>query len=213
MERLIIFIFFIPFSFIISWWFRKKILKIQKKRGYKTAHYYPIYDFYVKNRATLSVFIILLVLYAGYGIYLTYLLDSNFYSWAYRAQVAGNADELCTYLGTLMINIENEGLTSGYAALIWKTPESDMSLIYTTLTNVKNRGCELKELDSNSDAYQQGMDDIRGRLGDLDIMVWPWFAANRFPYFLYHPLSILMFLIVEVVLLFLSVGAIEKKSA
>jgi hypothetical protein len=56
-----------------------------------------------------------------------------------RAQVAANAADMHEYMVQLQKNMEQGGMTHGSAAVIFKTPENDMGLIYKTVVRVNQR--------------------------------------------------------------------------
>jgi len=65
--------------------------------------------------------------------------------------------------------MERWGMTSGYAALIFRTPKNDMSLIYKTLINHVEQAQRLTTMDRLSPEYQTGLDNLRGSIRELDL--------------------------------------------
>ena len=102
-------------------------------------------------------------------IVMSYHVDKDVTDWKTRAQVAGDIDQMYPYLENLESGMENYGMTEGHAAIIFKRPENDMTMIYESVVRIKNQAEKLKGLDRNSEAYYQGFDDIRGRLRELNL--------------------------------------------
>lgn len=115
-------------------------------------------------------------------------LNQDINSWQERAHVAADAQDMAIYLTLLREGMEKYDMTSGQAALIFKTPENDMGLIYRALKRMETRAYILAKLPVTSDAYQQGMDDLRGTLREFET------HSNAF-YWRHHMSLILRYII------------------
>jgi hypothetical protein len=96
-----------------------------------------------------------------------------------RAQVAANMEDMLSYTTLLEANMQARGMTTGYAALVFKSPANDMDLIYKTLTRVNERILALKDIPTSDVTYQVALDDLRGTLRELDIHAAAWFFAHE----------------------------------
>jgi len=78
-----------------------------------------------------------------------------------RAETAGAADEMIYFTSKAQTLLEPY---SGNPAWIFPTPSTNITLIKQSLETCKWRLKALSNLDITSEAYQQGLDDIRGKL-------------------------------------------------
>lgn len=103
----------------------------------------------------------------------------------YRAQVAADADRMIVLLDELIGNMEERDMTSGHAALIFKSPTNDIGQDYQALLAVRERAQLLAGLDRTSPAYNSGLDDLRGTLREINIEAWYYEALSSFTWWLF----------------------------
>lgn len=101
------------------------------------------------------------------GIVMGYQADRDIGSWMDRAQVAADASDISIYVKTAMRGLENYSLTDGYCAIIFKKPDNDLGLNYLAYERIAKRADNLHLLDHSSDAYQSGVDDLRGTTREI----------------------------------------------
>ena len=84
-----------------------------------------------------------------------------------RAQISANPQDMLLYLETMRDNMVKYGATSGHTALLWKTPANDLALHFQAVNSMVGRLGEIQGLPRDSDAYQSGLDDLRGVLREM----------------------------------------------
>ncbi len=119
---------------------------------------------------TLTVLsLVLFLTMAGIGIYVSYQIDKDILSWQVRAEAVSGREDMLQYMQNVQTGMEEWDMTQGYSALIYKTPENDMGLIYKTVQDhVKNLQL-LQEMDPNTPQYQTLIDRLQDSIGDLVI--------------------------------------------
>jgi len=103
-------------------------------------------------------------------------------AWLNRAETAGFAEEMIDYIKKALPLIPK----SGNPVWIFPTDRTDFTLINKDLESIISRAEILKSLPRNSDAYQQGMDDLRDKLRTLQAQI-----SEASPYLFVSPLNIL----------------------
>lgn len=99
-----------------------------------------------------------------------YQIERDILGWQSQAQVAGEAQSMISALENMRAGMEKWGMTSGHSALIFKTPATDMGLKYGNIVAYITRAKELEAMKlTNPDAYQQGLDDLRGNIREIDL--------------------------------------------
>ena len=124
-----------------------------------------------------AIYLIFALIFGGLN---AYYLDRDIDSLIDRAQVAGNAEDMLGYMTQLKHNMESYGMTSGYTALVFKTPRNDMSLHYKTVTRVIERLEKIKGLSENETTYQVALNDLRGVIRELPNPADGWFYVKYF---------------------------------
>jgi len=122
---------------------------------------------------------IILILIGGIVSLVNYLsLQNNIEGLKSRAQVSADADEIHNRLVDLDQAMEERGMTSGYASLWVHSPWTSVKEIRQNVKRIIERADVISKLDHSSDAYQQGLDDVRGTLRELDLQAWGWWLYN-----------------------------------
>ncbi len=102
----------------------------------------------------------------------------NTYDWVGRAAVSSHAEDMARYLDKAIDGMKWWGFTQGYAALIFKSPANDMSLIMKSLERTRDRAERLsKEFLSGNPGetritaveYNQALDDLRSTLTEYPL--------------------------------------------
>ena len=75
--------------------------------------------------------------------------------------------------------MEERGMTEGHAALIFRTPENDMSLIYKAIVSINERLLVVRNLPKDDTTYQVALDDLRGTARELNLFAADWFAVSN----------------------------------
>lgn len=96
-----------------------------------------------------------------------------------RAQVCSNMKDMAENLTELQENLESYGMTEGYAAVIFKSPENDMALDYKAVVALRERADLLKDSDPTSIEYNVALDDMRGTLRELKIHSLGWWNIRN----------------------------------
>ncbi|MAH21235.1 MAG: hypothetical protein CMO12_00285 [Thaumarchaeota archaeon] len=84
-----------------------------------------------------------------------------------RAETAGFAEGVVLYMDSGRKFLPTEG----NPVWIFPTDKTNFRLINNDLNELLERGRMLQKLPRNSDGYQQGMDDLRGRIKTIQIQV------------------------------------------
>jgi len=116
----------------------------------------------------------------NYGVwyYLNYRIWYDTYDWVGRAAVSSHAEDMAQYLDKAINGMKAWGFTHGNAALIFKSPANDMSLIMKSLERTKNRAERLSQefLSGSPGAgritsvdYNQALDDLRSTLTEYPL--------------------------------------------
>ena len=84
-----------------------------------------------------------------------------------RAETAGFAEGVVRYMDSGRKFLPTEG----NPVWIFPTDKTDFKLINNDLSELLERGRMLQKLPRSSDGYQQGMDDLRGRIETIQIQV------------------------------------------
>jgi len=103
-----------------------------------------------------------------------YSVKKDIDGWLNRAQVAADATQMHTDLERVKNAMEENGMTSGYATYIWKTPDYNMAEIYKSVTALVKRADIISDLDESTTTYQVALDDLRGAIRELDLYAWEY---------------------------------------
>ncbi|MBI4121226.1 MAG: hypothetical protein HY457_03155 [Parcubacteria group bacterium] len=95
-----------------------------------------------------------------------------------RAQVSADAEEIHLRLVELDQRMEERGMDSGYTALFVHSPWTSVREIRKNIQTLIKRADVISQLDHSSDAYQQGLDDVRGTLRELDVQAFGWWIYS-----------------------------------
>jgi hypothetical protein len=125
--------------------------------------------------------------------------DTN--AWLGRAQVASKPSDMHLYLTNCREGMKKWGLTTGYDAIIFETPENDMSLIMIALDNSIDRANEISGLNIKSVEYQTALDDLRGQIRELDLHAIGRYWVIHWWYFLIVVSCIVLMCIVAAIYL------------
>ena len=132
------------------------------------------------GRVPKMVWVSLVVFALNYGVwyFINYRIWYNTYDWVGRAAVSSHAADMAQYLDNAIKGMKAWGFTEGNAALIFKSPANDMSLILKSLERTKERADRLEKEFLGSDNpggkitavdYNQAMDDLRSTLTEYPL--------------------------------------------
>ena len=91
-----------------------------------------------------------------------------------RAQVSANVIEMAYWLEQLEANMEAKGMREGYASIFVQSPYTDMAEVRKNINIIQERAISISLMDTQSDAYQQGLDDLRGTLREVNLHAFGW---------------------------------------
>ena len=135
-----------------------------------------------KEKAVLAVAILLTILWVGavgVGFFYHWTIEKDTVAWLDRAQVASNPEDMQKYLVECRNGMEKHGLTDGYAAIIWKTPENYIPLILQALDRSIQRCENIKQFNETSTEYQVALDDVRGQIRELNLHTpYSWWVRH-----------------------------------
>ena len=135
-----------------------------------------------KEKAALVVAIVFTMLYAvvlvaALSTHLAITQDTV--AWLDRAQVASNPEDMHGYLVDCRNGIDEWGVTTGYAAIVWKTPQNYMPYVVEALDESIKRCEDMQQFDRTSVQYQVSLDDVRGQIRELDLCTpKSWWVQN-----------------------------------
>lgn len=110
--------------------------------------------------------------------FINYRIWYDTYDWVTRAAVSSHAADMAGYLDNGINGMKKWGFTQGNAALIFKSPANDMSLILKSLERTKERASLLeKEFLGGTNPtnkittveYNQALDDLRSTLTEYPL--------------------------------------------
>jgi len=107
-----------------------------------------------------------------------YHINRDIEGWKTRAQVSSEPNDMLRYMTLTSAGMERYGMTSGSAAIILKTPENDMSLIYHTVQQHIDQAKILTSMDRSSPEYQTGLDNLRGSIRELNLYAFAFWSAR-----------------------------------
>ncbi len=116
-----------------------------------------------------AISLIVVITTAAINIYAGYQIDKDILSWQIRAEAVSGREDMLLYMQNVQTGMEEWGMTQGYAALVYKTPENDMGLVYKTVQDHVNNLKLLQEMDPNTPQYQTLIDRLQDSIGDLVI--------------------------------------------
>jgi hypothetical protein len=125
-------------------------------------------------------------------------LQNNIAAVKNRAQTCANADEMYERLVKLDQRMEQRGMTSGYCSLFKRNDWTNMAEVRRNIRTLIERADQIRQLAPTSDAYQQGLDDLRGTTREINLHQFGWWIYNRYGWvFLYllGPLATGLFII------------------
>ncbi|HLC39256.1 MAG TPA: hypothetical protein VJJ76_00040 [archaeon] len=157
-----------------------------------------------KVSAVLAVVVVIFGIIGGYAFYAStiYPLDQGV-AWISRAQTAGHATEMIENIQNAQQLLQNK---HGNPAWWFPTSLTDWDRINNDLSSQKARLQEINSLrESNPDAYQQGLDDVRGKLRVTyeqmeSTISWEWISPIII--FLYAVVIILAVVLFAIALLY-----------
>lgn len=146
-----------------------------------------------------ALLIVLVVIFAvlAVGLWVAWglgqwVLDRDTQAVLVRAQVAANAADMSEYMVQLQKSMEDKDMTKGHAALVFRTPQNDMSLIYKTVVRVNERLAAIKGLSQSETTYQVALDDLRGTVRELDLNTGGWFWTQNWWWIVLSFVSVLL---------------------
>jgi len=126
--------------------------------------------------------IIGLIAMLGWWLVMGYEISRDIGAWKERAQVATLADDIVIYTASLRAGMDKWGYDSGYCAFIFKKPDNDLALAYRAVYQAEEQARIVATLPKDSDAYQQGVDNLRGTLRELAVGTeYCWATKNALP--------------------------------
>lgn len=113
-----------------------------------------------------GVLILLLVVPLAYN---HWMIQRDIDGWKTRAQVSSEPNDMLAYMTYVKEGMERWEMTEGYSALIFQTPDNDMSLIYRAVNQHIGQAAVLTTMDRSTPEYQTGLDNLRGSIRELDL--------------------------------------------
>lgn len=127
----------------------------------------------------LSIFCLVVAIVASVILGVTgYQINRDILGWQTRAQVSSEPNDMHTYMSNVQASMQKWSMTQGYAALIFTTPENDMSLIYRTVQQHIDQAQVLTTMDRSSPEYQTGLDNLRGSIRELDLHAYAFWSVH-----------------------------------
>lgn len=106
-------------------------------------------------------------------------INRDINGWKARAQVSSEPNDMHEYMTNVKEGMESWDMTSGYAALIFRTPENDMALIYRAVQQHVDQAKVLTTLDHSTPEYQTGLDNLRGSIRELVLHTSYYWAVHQ----------------------------------
>ena len=99
-----------------------------------------------------------------------------------RAQVSSSMLSMAENLEKVRVGMVINNVTSGHAAMVFKTPLNDVGEDYKAIVALRDRAISLAKSDPNSIEYNVGLDDLRGTVREIQIEAY-YYAAIRNPFY------------------------------
>lgn len=125
------------------------------------------------------VFGLIFLITSGTFVFVGWQIDNEIDGWKSRAQVSSEPNDMLEYMTHVKEGMENWGMTSGNAALIFRTPENNMAEIYKTVLNHVDQAKVLTTLDRTTPEYQTGLDNLRGSIRELDLHADSYWGVHQ----------------------------------
>ena len=122
----------------------------------------------MKGIITLVLFILWLIS-ATFVLPMRFAIDRDINGWLDMAQVASDPVTMGEDLQRAHDGMVRYGLTEGNAALVWRTPETEMPLIMKALDASIQRTKYMANFTTDSIQYQVSLDDLRGQIRELNL--------------------------------------------
>lgn len=113
------------------------------------------------------------------GIVVDYQINRDINGWKSRAQVSSEPNDMLEYMTNVQSGMAGWEMTTGYAALIFKTPENDMGLIFKTVQRHVDQARVLTAMDRATPEYQTGLDNLRGSIREIDLHANYYWAVHQ----------------------------------
>lgn len=134
----------------------------------------------------------MVVTYYGYVDTIYMIEKAN--AWLNRAETAGFAEDLISYIEQAIPLLPN----SGNPVWMFPTKKTDFTLIRKDLDMIVERAKILTTIPRNTDAYQQGMDDLRGKLKTLQLQLK---EAAPFMFFSLQNIALAALMVIVIIVL------------
>ena len=108
-----------------------------------------------------------------------YNISRDIEGWKNRAQVSSEPNDMVLYLENVQRGMESRGMVTGHAALIFPTPDNNMSLIYHTVQQLVEQAKILTTMDKRSPEYQTGLDNLRGSIRELNLFSKDYWSVHQ----------------------------------
>lgn len=133
-----------------------------------------------------------------------YYLYRDTADWIVRAELSGHAGDAARYVKKALSGMEDWGVNYGYAAFIWKSPASDMGLLYKGMTRTHERLDAIAQkydapgatASRNSAEYGKALKDIRLLYSTLPLKApahYLWLIRIGLPFEMFFYAGLLMF--------------------
>ena len=123
--------------------------------------------------------LVVAIIFTAVLISANYDINQNISGWKTRAQVSSEPNDMYDYMSKVKLGMEQRSMTSGYAKLIFATPEHDMALIYRAVCQHVDQAKILTSMDRSSPEYQTGLDNLRGSIRELDLFAFKFWLVNH----------------------------------
>jgi hypothetical protein len=98
-----------------------------------------------------------------------YLIDRDITSWLGRVETSSDAEDMLAYMRNVQAGMEAWDMTDGHAALLYKTADNDMGLIYEAVKDHVANLEQLEQMDPNTPQYQTLIDRLQDSIVHMEI--------------------------------------------
>lgn len=89
--------------------------------------------------------------------------------WYSQAIASADAEQLYDFTERTLAGLRELDLTTGYHALVYKTPDNDMAVEYEIIEGCAQRALEIQKYPVGSMDYAKSLDDVRQQLRAVNI--------------------------------------------
>jgi hypothetical protein len=114
------------------------------------------------------LWVIFLIWTIVFTIHINAKIQAEVTGWYWKAETASDAEQMKGFLNKTTEGLEKLDLTTGYHAIVFKTPNTDMNIDYRVIKRLQYRLTEIGNYPVGSMDYAESLTDVRQQLSMLN---------------------------------------------